>query len=124
MFDLKKILNGRMNVPEPEIHIAGENAVITPGMALTLSGGELSKCAATVKPTHISIGNGKAGDRVAVYSVGSDMIFETGIPEGDFDAKAGDKVTLDGSGLGVTNTTTSGVAIIVSVEPDRLLVRF
>ena len=123
MFDLKKILNGRMNVPEPEIHIAGENAVITPGMALTLAGGKLSKCAAMAKPTHISIGSGATDEKVAVFAVNSDMIFETEIPE-ELEAKEGDKLTLATDALGVTKTTTSGVAVIVAIESDRLLVRF
>ena len=91
MFDLKKILNGRMNVPEPEIHIAGENAVITPGMALTLAGGKLSKCAAMAKPTHISIGSGATDEKVAVFAVNSDMIFETEIPE-ELEAKIEEKM--------------------------------
>ena len=110
-----------MNVPEPERHVAG--VAITPGMALTLAGGTLTVCAATSKPTHISMGSGAAGDNVSVYAVNSDMIHEVDAPA-SFTAKEGDKVQLGTDGASITNTTTNGVATVVSIEGDKVQVKF
>ena len=71
MFECKKILNGRGNVPEPEVHTVGSSA-ITAGMALNLSGGVLVK--ATGAPTHIALADAAANTKVACYAVLPGMI--------------------------------------------------
>ena len=112
MFDCKKILGGRINVPETEVHKVGGTA-ITAGMALTLSGGVLVK--ATGAPTHIALADAAANTKVACYAVLPGMIFDVPVSVTP-SAKEGDKVTLGADGLTVTSTTTNGVATIVNLN--------
>lgn len=125
MFNVKKILGARINVPEPEKHIAG--TAITQGMALTLTGGKL--VAATGTPTHIAIGAAKADEEVACYAVLPAMHFEVPVTAAPTSLKEGDKVTIAEGSLGVTATTQSGVATIVDLNGakaagDLIMVKF
>ena len=127
MFELKKILNGRMNVPEPERHVAGVD--IEPGMALTLAAGKLTVCTATSTPTHISMGIAKNGDLCPVCAVAHDQIYDVEVTAAPTSLKEGDKVTLATDGLGVTATTTNGVATIVALNGassagDKITIKF
>lgn len=123
MFRLIKILGGRINVPEPEKHLAG--AEIKDGMSLVLSGGKVSP--AKTKPTHIAIGNAKNGEKVACYAVTPEMIFEVACTAAP--AAEGSLVTINTDYLKVTATTTDGVATVVSKNGatkagDKILVKF
>ena len=125
MFNVKKILGARINVPEPEKHIAG--TAITQGMALTLTGGKL--VAATGTPTHIALGAAKADEEVACYAVLPAMHFEVPVTAAPTSLKEGDKVTIAKGSLGVTATTESGVATIVDLNGakaagDLIMVKF
>ena len=125
MFIVKKILGARINVPEPEKHIAG--TAITQGMALTLTGGKL--VAATGTPTHIALGAAKADEEVACYAVLPAMHFEVPVTAAPTSLKEGDKVTIAKDSLGVTATTESGVATIVDLNGakaagDLIMVKF
>lgn len=126
MFIVRKILGSRINVPEPEMHVAG--TAITAHMALTLSGGTLTK--ATTAPTHISLADAASGEQVACYAVvPGTMIFEVPVSAAPTSLKEGDKVTIDGSALNVTATTTNGVATIVDLNGaaaagDTVMVKF
>ena len=127
MIDLKKIVGGRMNVPEPEIHTAG--CAIVPGMALTLTNGKLTLCEPTAVPTHISLGSAKDGEKVACYSVAHDHIYEVPCSASPAALTEGDKVTLGADGVTVTATTASGVATVVSLNGaknagDIIVVKF
>ncbi len=127
MFDLKKILNGRMNVPEPERHVAGVD--IEPGMALTLSAGKLTVCAPTSVPTHISMGIAKSGALCPVCAVAHDQLYEVPVTAAPTSLTEGSKVTIAADGLGVTATTTSGVATIVALNGaaaagDKIMIKF
>ena len=117
MFIVKKILGARINVPEPEKHIAG--TAITQGMALTLTGGKL--VAATGTPTHIALGAAKADEEVACYAVLPAMHFEVPVTAAPTSLKEGDKVTIAKDSLGVTATTESGVATIVDLNGAKAL---
>lgn len=125
MFIVKKILGARINVPEPEKHIAG--TAITQDMALTLTGGKL--VAATGTPTHIALGAAKADEEVACYAVLPAMHFEVPVNAAPTSLKEGDKVTIAEGSLGVTATTQSGVATIVDLNGakaagDLIMVKF
>lgn len=126
MFIVRKILGGRINVPEPEMHVAG--TAITAGMALNLTGGTLAK--ATAAPTHIALADAASGEQVACYAVlPGTMIFEVPVSAAPTSLKEGDKVTLDGGALNVTATTTNGVATIVDLNGataagDTVMVKF
>ena len=127
MFDLKKILNGRQNVPEPERYVAG--VYITPGMALKLSGGKLAVCSAGETPGFVSMGVAKNGALCAVAPVNHEQLYEVEITAAPTSLKEGDKVTIAADGLGVTATTTNGVATIVSLNGaaaagDKIMIKF
>ena len=113
MFECKKILNGRGNVPEPEVHTVGSNE-ITAGMALKLSGGVLVN--ANGAPTHIALADAAANTKVACYAVLPGMIFDVPVSAAPTSLKEGVKVTVATTGLEVTATTTDGVATIVNLN--------
>lgn len=130
MFKLIKIENGRQNVPEPDYLDVKSAEAVTIGEALVLSSGKLTK--ATGTPQFIAMGEVSANDtdrNIAVCRVESNQIFEAPITAAPTSLNVGDKVTLADTGLGVTATTQSGVATIVSlngaaVAGDKILVRF
>lgn len=127
MFYLQKIVGGRMNVPEPEVHVAG--AEITHGMALKLSGGKLVPSTGAEAPTHIAHGAGKDGDNVAVYAVAHDQVYEVACSDDPSALNEGEKVTIGADALTVTATTEGGVATIISKNNaekagDKLVVKF
>lgn len=133
MFRLVKIKNGRCNQPEPEKLGATASETYTLGEALVLSGGAVTKCGVTAKPTYIAGEDYTAPEsgarRVTVYPVSADMIFEAPLTAAPTALTDGSAVTLSADGLGVTATTTSGVATIVDLagaaaSGDKILVRF
>lgn len=95
---------------------------ITPkaGMALTQTGGQLALAAGAVKPAYISMCEREtaciAGEHIPVVRVSEDMIFETKFSAAATAVKLGDKVTISTDGLGVTATTTGGVAEVVYMD--------
>lgn len=119
MFNLKKIENARINVPEPEyIDVTADEAVEL-GEALVLSSGKLTKCGATVTPEYIAMGSVGASDTkrvVAAARVTKDMVFEVPITAAPTSLVKGNKVTLHTDGLQVTATTTSGVVTVVDLN--------
>ncbi|MBR3806676.1 MAG: hypothetical protein IKJ13_07610 [Clostridia bacterium] len=127
MFDLKKILNGRMNVPEPEMHVAGVD--IEPGMALTLSAGKLTACTGAKAPTHISMGIAKSGALCPCCTVNSEQRYEVPLSAAPTSLAEGDKVTIGTDSLTVTATKTDGVATIVALNGaaaagDKIMIKF
>lgn len=133
MFDIVKIENGRMNVPEPEYFDAKSATEIQVGQALALSGGVLVPVTAgTTKPEFISLGyvSASAAKReIPVARVNDEQVYEVPVSAAPTALKVGDKVTLTADGLEVTATTASGVATIVNLKGaaaagDKLLVKF
>ncbi len=133
MFRLIKISNGRTNQAEPCFldSTASESYLI--GEALILSGGRLTKCGATAKPTHIAAEDytAPATDNrpLSCYAVSPAMIFECPVTTSPASLVAGSKVTLADTACAVTATTTAGVATIIdplsaSAAGDKLLVAF
>ena len=124
MFRIHSTNDGR--VPPTEKLPAG---AITPkvGMALVVTSGKLAVAGATTKPTYISMCERESavasGEEIPVIRVEDGMIF--GAPcTGDASTLViGSKVTTE-AGTSVTTTTTSGVAEVVGVSGDEVLVRF
>jgi hypothetical protein len=126
MFTLRKIEGGRINVYEPLIYPVGASAV-TEGQALVLSSGKLVK--ATGKPTFIALASGAANAEIAVGRVEANQIYEVPVTAAPTSLAVGAKVTVATDGLGVTATTTDGVAEIVDLNGaaaanDTIYVRF
>lgn len=133
MFNLKKIENGRMNVPEPEYFDAKANTEIQVGQALVLTGGALTPISSgTARPEFISLGYisaSKEKREIPVARVNDEQVYEVPITAAPTSLKVGSKVTLASDGLGVTATTTDGVATIVNLKGaaeigDKILVKF
>ena len=133
MFRLVKIQNGRCNQPEPQKLGVTASETYTLGEALVLTAGALTKCGATAKPTYIAGEDYTAPEsgarRLTVYPVSGDMISETAFTAAPTSLTDGSVVTLSADGLGVTATTTSGVATVVDLAGaaavgDKVLVRF
>lgn len=126
MFTLRKIEGGRINVYEPLSYPVGASAV-TEGQALVLSSGKLVK--ATGKPTFIALASGAANAEIAVGRVEPNQIYEVPVTAAPTSLAVGAKVTVATDGLGVTVTTTDGVAEIVDLNGadaanDTIYVRF
>lgn len=112
--------------------VTGAEAVAL-GEALVLSSGKLTKCGATAAPTFIAMGactgaEATAGKKIPVIRVSKEIIYETALTADYSAIAAGARVTLASSGLGITATTTSGVAEIVDwdgkASGDKVRVRF
>lgn len=131
MFNLIKIENARMNVPEPEFHEVTASEAVSYGEALVLTSGKLTKCGATTKPAFIAMKNVSATDsnrKCPVCRVESNQVYEVEVQAAPTSLNAGDKVTLHTDGLQVTATTTDGVVTIVSLNGaaaagDKIVVR-
>lgn len=119
MFDLRKIINGRLNVPEPEFLPVTASEEYKEGEALTLSSGKLTKASGTTKPTHIAAKTYTApatgAEPLPCFRIDKSMRFEAPVTFSSTPNAlvVGSKVTLGTDGLGVTDVTTSGVATIV-----------
>lgn len=131
MFNLIKIENGRMNVPEPEVLEVTASEAVVYGEALVLSSGKLTKCGATTAPAFIAMGAVSAAAtnrKVAVCRVEKNQVYEVPVSATPTSLNVGDKVTLHTDGLQVTATTTNGVATIVDLNGatasgDKIIVR-
>lgn len=131
MFNLIKIENGRMNVPEPVYLEVTASEAVEYGEALVLSSGKLTKCGAKVKPTHIAMGSVAADATkriIAAARVEANQLYEVPVTAAPTSLTAGDKVTLHTDGLQVTATTTDGVITVESVNSaaaagDKIIVR-
>ena len=121
MFKLIKILNSGVNVPEPCRLKKDSAAEIKMGAALILNGGNAANCSSTTRPEYIALDDGKIGnDYVMAYAISENMIFEAPVTESPETLTEGVSLTLakdgDGAAIGVTATTASGVAKIVSLD--------
>lgn len=114
MFECKKILNGRGNVPEPEVHVA--SIPVTAGQALVLNGTLGSLSANTAAPTHIAMADAVSGEKVACYAVLPGMIFDVPVSEDPTAIKVGDKLKLDSTTWLKVMATTGGAAIVVNTN--------
>lgn len=119
MFNLRKIVNGRMNVPEPEYLPTTPSVEYAEGMALVLSSGKLVKATGTTKPTHIAMKTYTApatgNEDLPVMRIEKNMVFAAPVT---FSSTAnaivlGTKLTIATDSLGVTDVTTNGVATVV-----------
>ncbi len=131
MFKLLKIENARENVPSPVFLDVTASEAVEMGEALVLSGGTLTKCGATVAPTHIAmaaLAADAAKRTIPVARVASNQIYEVPVSAAPTSLKVGDKVTLHTDGLQVTATTTSGVVTVENLNGataagDKIIVR-
>lgn len=103
------------------------------GEALVLTSGKLTKCGAAVAPTFIAMGactgaEATAGKLIPALRVSKEVTYETELTAAYSGIAAGAKVTLAATGLGITATTTNGVAEIVDWDGkavgDKVRVRF
>lgn len=101
------------------------------GEALVITGGKVTKCGATAKPTHMCSQDqaADAKETVLVYPISGTMVFETSVTAAPTALAVGAKVTLAADGLGVTATTTNGVCEIVDLRDakavgDKITVKF
>lgn len=126
------------------IHSTGDHRVpvnkllpcgaITPkvGMAMVLANGSLAIATGTTKPTHICVEEHQAavaaGTLIHVHQVEPDITWGVPLTVAGTSLKQGQKVTISADGLGVTATTTDGVATIEKIcgtaVDDTVLVRF
>lgn len=118
MFKLIKIENGRMNVPEPEYHVAG--TALKAGQAVSIEGGKLEVNVAA--PTHITLASAKANDaKVPCARIEPAQVYEVSVKT-TAPTSVGDKVAIATDGVSV-NADSSGIATVVSLG-DKITVRF
>mgnify|MGYP000008241444 FL=1 len=108
-----KVKDRQNSCVEPfEFLPAKSGEVYALGEALTYTN-EVTKCAATAKPTHICMGPGD-GNVVPVMPVLATTRFE--VPYNITKPNAGDTVTLHTDALQVTSVTTNGVFTVTDVD--------
>lgn len=131
MFKLVKILNSGVNTPEP-VHLPKDVGVsLEFGSAVKLSGGKIVAAGAADTPTHIVAEKDASGDKILVFEISHDMIFETVVTEDPDELLVGDAVTLEiaeGSAIAVS-ATEGGKATVYDLTGcheigDSILVRF
>ena len=128
-FFLAKYEGGYVNVGPFTTYESASGEEIKAGEALVLSAGKLTKCGATTAPKYISMTNldKNATNRVInVNIINKEQVWRAACTADPSALKPGDKITLSADALGVTNTTTNGVATVEKVdEADKtVLVRF
>ena len=97
------------------------------GEALSLSDGTLTKCASTTKPEFICLSDKVCNEQsglIPVMRVMDFYLFECPVTGDASTLTPGEKTTLDANGIGITTTTTNGVAEIVSVDDEYATVKF
>ena len=108
--------NDRMGT-DPLVALAADTATAYKiGMALKLSGGKAALAAGTDAPSYICVQEGSGLDQVAAIRVQRSSTYKTELTAAGTTLKPGDKVTISGDGMGVTATTTGGVAEIVTLD--------
>jgi hypothetical protein len=128
MFKYRKSSNVG-NVPEILQVDATASEAFVVGEALTITSGKVTKASGTTAPKYISAEKKTAvsGDKLSVYLVEKNQEYETDLTAAGT-LVVGTKVTISSDGLGVTATTTSGVATVVEAEGatvgSKVLVRF
>ncbi len=116
MFRLIRIRHGRINQGEPMKLPVTANESYVFGEALVLTNGKVTMAGSTNKPAYIAGENLMASQNathVLVYPIDPAMEFECPVSAAPANLKVGDKVTLTTDAMGVTATTTSGVATIL-----------
>lgn len=87
---------------------------ITVGELLKLSSGTLTKASGTDVPEFVAEGSG-TGVIIPVKRIYEDEVYQTALTAAGTSLHVGDKVTIASTGLGVTATTSSGVAMITEM---------
>jgi hypothetical protein len=123
MFKLVKILNGRINVPEPEFLPAPSSVTVKEGMTLNVASGAFTKT--TSKPTHIAMKTQtKASEELPAMRVDSNMVFEVATSSAG-SIVVGSKLALGSDSLTVGAASDSGVATVVGTNKvDKIHVIF
>ena len=116
MFKYRKSSNVG-NAPEILQVPATASEAFVVGEALTITSGKVTKASGTTAPKYISAEKKTAvsGDTLSVYLVEHNQEYETELTAAGT-LVVGTKVTISSDGLGVTATTTSGVAEVVEAE--------
>lgn len=118
MFEFSYKLHGQSAAFERRLGTDGE--AYTRGEALALSGGRLTKCAATSTPQFICLcdqaAETTATTPLCVLPVTDHQVFCTTLAAAGTALKVGDAVTLHSDGLQVTATTTGGVFTLTALD--------
>lgn len=95
------------------------------GEALKLASGKATKCTGTTKPEYICAEKktAVAGDTISCYLVSADQEYNVALPA-DATLVVGTKYTLGTDGVSITTTSSSGVAEVVNVDGNNVIVRF
>lgn len=90
------------------------------GQALVISGGVAALATGTTVPEYICFANktGAAGETVQAIRVLKGEVFEAPLSAAGTLLKIGDKVTIAADSIGVTATTTNGIAEIVGFTTE------
>jgi len=103
---------------EPVVMLGETNEEIyAKGELLTLANGLATKAYGTTAPSYICLKSctGASGSFLPAVRITKDMILETVFSAAPTGIAVGNKVTVANDGLGVTATTTNGVAEVVRI---------
>ncbi len=113
--------------PSVEYFEGESNEVFTYGEALTLTNGKVTKCAGTVKPDFISLGDVVCKEEktlVPVMRVFDFYIFTCPIVGDSSSVTVGNLLTVNVDATGVTSQTSGGIAEVVSIDGNEACIKF
>lgn len=134
MFNLRRIINGRVNVSEPLLMASGvtSTTTFTAGTAVTFVSGKLTAVSGDEKAEYIvncTTECKAADDKVPLILVTPDMLFETTVSADPASMVIGGKYTIGTGGTDVTATAaeSAGAYLVdklgATASGDTILVR-
>lgn len=122
MFNLKKIINGRINVSEPLVmQVTGLSADIAAGTPVSIANGACTAATGDVTVEYVTAAEAKKGSTsVSVLLVTRDMVFEVPAISG---AKIGNKYQITADGVGSTAASNGFGACVLEAAAEYALVR-
>lgn len=122
MFDLYRINNVRALAPSIKQIPANSALTYNVGEALVITGGKAAKATGTTAPTYICAETGTGLSEVSAYAVDGNTEYKTTVTTGT--PTIGAKYTIHTDSAQITDVTTSGVAEVVAVLSDGVVVKF
>lgn len=123
MFEFRRMNNVGVCAPAIKQMPATAATEYKIGEALVISGGKVAKATGTSKPEYICAEEGTGKDTISCYPVDEHSEYKTTV-NGDGAVTVGAKYTIHTDSAQITTTTTGGVAEVVEVLTDGVVVRF
>lgn len=123
MFDLYRVDNAAVCAPTTKQIPANSAVNYEVGDAIVITNGKAAKAGATAKPEYICAEKASGKDVISGYTVDSNTEYAT-TTTSETAPTVGAKYTLHTDSAQITGTTSGGVAEVVKVAGDKVVVKF